>query len=96
MRDGAVARVRQHLQVGPKLGSIILCTLNKKHEVSADISLPCLPRRSYLGVSSYNQRPAIIMKYYRRGSLEQEVRQAGGYGLPLEQALRWAAVRMGG
>jgi serine/threonine protein kinase len=31
------------------------------------------------------------MKYYQRGSLEQEVRRAGGYGLPLEQALRWAA-----
>ena len=45
--------------------------------------------RSYLGVSSYNQRPAIIMKLYQRGSLEQEVRQAGGYGLQLEHALRW-------
>jgi hypothetical protein len=43
-------------------------------------------------VSNYGGRPAIIMKLYKRGSLEQVVRQqAGGFGLPLEQALRWAA-----
>jgi serine/threonine protein kinase len=41
-------------------------------------------------MSSYGGCP-IIMKLYQRGSLEQAVRQAGGFGLPLGQALRWAA-----
>ncbi len=50
----------------------------------------CLPLpRSYLGVSVLRNKPAIIMKYYERGSLAAEIHQMYPHGIPERQALRW-------
>lgn len=48
---------------------------------------PC--PRSYLGVSVLRSKPAIIMKYYERGSLAGEISQGYRHGMPEQQALRW-------
>ncbi len=66
----------------------------REARTSQDTAAPRRPTcRSYLGVTSHNQQPALIMKLCERGSLDGAIRESAGLGLPLERALRCAAWR---